>query len=218
MPFLARPHPGLGEQPPWAGSTNDSPAMPSIEVPERITGEGIALRPIGIRDVPRWAAAFVEDPDLGPAVGTEEDPDEAKLREWLKQEAKDRAEGRSVELGIADLEHDQLIGSVILHSFDWRHERAEVGFWLIPGYRGQGAATEAVALMVDWAFGDLGLHRVEMIVPPALPNIDRVRSLAQRLGFREEAVMRERNFERGRRHNTIMLAVLKHEWRGASGR
>ena len=100
---------------------------------------------------------------------------------------------------------------MILHSIDWRHERGELGFWLAPDARGRGAATEGVGLLVNWAFSDLGLHRVEMITLPALPNFARVLALAKRLGFRQEGVMRERNLERGRRFDTMMLAVLRAE-------
>jgi RimJ/RimL family protein N-acetyltransferase len=185
----------------------------AIEPPERITGSRVALRPIEGRDVPAWAAAFADDPELGPAWGVEQDPGEPELRERAAQAVQGAADGRWVELTIADLDGDQLLGTVILHSFDWRHERAEVGFWLLRDRRGQGAATEGVGLMVDWAFTSLGLHRVEMVTLPALPHIDDVRALAGRLGFREEGVMRERNFERGRRLDTMMLAVLEHEWR-----
>jgi ribosomal-protein-serine acetyltransferase len=185
----------------------------SIELP-RIEGELVRLRPAEPRDVPIWAQAFVDDPELGPAWGLEEDPGEAELRERVESATDGPEQGRWAELVVADRQSDALIGGVILHSFDWQHEHAEVGFWLSRAHRGRGAATEAVSLMVDWAFNALDLHRVEMITLPALPSIDRVLALAARLGFREEGLMRERNFERGRRYDTLMLGVLRDEWVG----
>lgn len=190
----------------------------SIEVPTRIEGEVVALRPVEGRDVPIWAQALVDDPELGEAWGIEEDPGEAELRERADRAAQGAKDGTWMELAIADRASDELIGAVTLHSFDWRHQHTEVGFWLLRDRRGSGAATEAVGLIVDWAFRDLGLHRVEMITLPTLPNIDRVLALAGRLGFREEGVMRQRNFERGRRLDTMMLAVLKAEWERPPGR
>ena len=191
----------------------------AIEVPTRISGSRVALRPLELRDVVAWAAAFVDDPELGAAWGVEEDPSEEDLGDRVGHAAEGAKEGRWVELAIADLSEDRLLGTVILHSFDWRHEHAEVGFWLIQGERGRGLATEAVELMVDWGFGKLGLHRVEMITLPALPHIDSVLGLAERLGFEREGVMRERNFERGRRLDTLILAVLRENWdrRAAAG-
>ena len=183
----------------------------AIEVPDRIAGDRVLLRPLAPGDAEPWAQALVDDPELGPAWGIEEDPDEAELRERIDQAPEWWQEGRGLELAIADRSTDELLGTVILHSIDWRHQRAEIGFWLVPGARGQGAAAEAVGLMVAWAFDDLDLHRVEMVTLPALPNFPRVMALAKRLGFRQEGVMRERNFERGMRRDTMMLARLRDD-------
>ncbi len=181
----------------------------TIEMPERIAGDRVLLRPLEARDVPAWAEAFVDDPGLGPAWGVEEDPGEEELRLRIERAVEWSREGRGVELAIADRSSGDLLGTVILHSIDWKHERAEVGFWLVPDQRGRGAASEGVGLLVEWAFTELGLHRIEMITLPALPNFERVLAVAKRLGFRQEGVMRERNLERGRRYDTMMLAVLR---------
>jgi RimJ/RimL family protein N-acetyltransferase len=183
----------------------------TIEVPARIAGDRVLLRPLERRDVPAFAKAFEDDPELGPAWGVEADPDGEWLAERVERAPSFAAEGRGVELAIADRGSDELLGTVILHSIDWRHERGEVGFWLAPAARGRGVATEGVGLFVNWAFSDVGLHRVEMITLPALPNFASVLALAKRLGFRQEGVMRERNLERGRRFDTMMLAVLRAE-------
>ena len=178
-------------------------------MPERIEGLRCALRPFTDADIPGWAQAFCDDPDLGAAIGTETDPDERSLADRPEKNAAGAAEGIYVDLAIVDLDDDSLLGGVTLHSFDWRHMHTEVGFWLTPGARGEGVATEAVALCVEWAFRDLDMHRVEMTT---LPQFDRVLALADRLGFRQEGVMRERNLERGVRLDVLMLAVLHHEW------
>ena len=183
----------------------------AIEVPERIAGDRVLLRPLEPGDARSWASAMVDDPNLGPAWGIERDPDEAQLLGRIERSAECPAEGRGVELAIADRASNALLGTVILHSIDWRHERAEIGFWLTPGARGHGAAAEGVGLMVAWGFDDLGLHRIEMVTLPALPSFPRVLALAKRLGFRQEGVMRERNFERGVRRDAMMLARLRDD-------
>jgi RimJ/RimL family protein N-acetyltransferase len=181
----------------------------AIEVPARIEGARCALRPFVGSDLPAWAQAFVDDPDLGAAIGTETDPDEESLRDRPAKNAEGAAAGEYVDLAIVDPADDHLLGGVILHSFDWRHLHTEVGFWLTAAARGAGIASEATALCVEWAFTDLGMHRVEITT---LPQFDRVLALAERLGFRREGVMRERNLERGRRLDVLMLAVLQDEW------
>jgi hypothetical protein len=69
-----------------------------IDLPSRIEGPEVALRPAQIRDVPAWARAFVDDPELGPALGIEEDPDEAELRERVESSVVGPREGRWAEL------------------------------------------------------------------------------------------------------------------------
>jgi RimJ/RimL family protein N-acetyltransferase len=182
---------------------------PPIKVPSRIEGVRCALRPFTDADIPAWAQAFRDDPELGPAIGTDTDPDEKTLADRPEKNAAGAREGSYADLAVADLDDDSLLGGVTLHSFDWRHMHTEVGFWLTPAGRGRGIATEAVALCVDWAFGELDMHRVEMTT---LPQFDRVLALAERLGFRQEGVMRDRNLERGVRLDVVMLAVLRDEW------
>jgi RimJ/RimL family protein N-acetyltransferase len=191
----------------------------AIEVPALIEGSAVRLRSLRVADIPAYARAFVEDPGLGPAAGSETDPDEESLRDRPEQAARGATAGRFVELAIADAGDDRLLGSVTLHSFDWRHEHVEVGFWLVRGGRGRGAATEAVALAIEWAFAELGMHRIELITLPALRDFERVAELAARLGFQREGVMRERNLERGRRHDTAIFGLLRADWSGLeSGR
>ena len=189
---------------------------PPIVVPDKIEGTVVSLRALELGDLAAYAQAFVDDPALGPAWGIEEDPDEVELQRRLGNAEEGLREGRWVEFAVIDHQSDRYAGGVILHSFDWRHEHAEVGLWLLQEFRGGGRATEAVRLVVDWAFSKLGLHRVEMITLPAMRDFDRVLALAQRLGFQREGLMRERNFERGKRLDTVMLAVLRGEWEGAA--
>jgi RimJ/RimL family protein N-acetyltransferase len=182
---------------------------PPIAVPERIEGTRCALRPFVDSDMAAWAQAFRDDPELGAAVGMETDPDEESLAGRPEKNAAGAAEGAYLDLAVVDREDDTLLGGVTLHSFDWRHLHTEVGFWLTPAARGRGVATEATGLCVDFAFRELGMHRVEMTT---LPQFDRVLALAERLGFRQEGVMRERNLERGVRLDVVMLGVLQAEW------
>lgn len=183
--------------------------MPAIEVPERIEGERCALRPLTAADLHAYRQAFVDDRELPAKIGIEGPPDEERLANRPQMLAEAAAAGEFIELVIADHADDRMLGVVTLHSFVWRHQRAEVGFWLAPAERGAGIGTEATALCVEWAFSDLGMYRVEMTTLPALTA---VLAIARRLGFRQEGVMRERDLENGERLDVIMLAVLRPEW------
>ena len=87
--------------------------------------------------------------------------------------------------------------------------RAELGFILGRQHWGQGYANEAQRRVVDFAFRDLHLHRLEGDTDPR--NVAAVRSL-ERLGFRIEGLQRERWIVGGERTDSVVLGLLAHEW------
>jgi ribosomal-protein-alanine N-acetyltransferase len=90
------------------------------------------------------------------------------------------------------------------------HRRAEVGFWLAPWARGRGVGSSAVRAACEWAFERWNLNRIEMTT---LPDNEGSLALARKLGFRREGLLRQRNFERGKHVDIVMLAVLRSELR-----
>lgn len=62
---------------------------------------------------------------------------------------------------IARRSDDHVVGTCSLHGFDRRARRALVGYALHPAEQGRGLAREAVARVLDFGFGTLGLATVE---------------------------------------------------------
>lgn len=180
-----------------------------IEVPQRLLGDGVVLRPMTQQDAAAYARAFQEDRDLGSLLGIEEDPGEQQVRERIETQAERAEAGRGIELTVADPADDGFLGSVVLHSVEPVHRRAEVGFWLRPGARGRGLGAAAVAVAVSWAFRELDLLRVEMTTTPDNPAVP---ALARRVGFVHEGILRARNIERGRRVDILWFGLLREEW------
>lgn len=120
--------------------------------------------------------------------------------------------GSCLNWGIARVEDDALIGKISLFRFDAEHRRAEIGYVLDRGYWNRGLATEALAEVLAWAFGELRLHRIEADVDP-----DNRASLAllARFGFRAEGRARERYFMYGAWQDSVMLGVLAADYRAA---
>jgi RimJ/RimL family protein N-acetyltransferase len=180
--------------------------VPSLPVPAGLARDGVVLRRLRARDAAPYAAAFREDPRLGPAIGAEEDPTEMSVRRFIARQPGLRARGQFLGLVVTDETEKPFLGHVMLHSLAWPHRRAEVGYWLVPAARGRGIGGTAVDLLVDWAFAELPLDRIEITTTP---DNAAARALAGRLGFAEEGVMRARNHERGRSVDVVMLARLR---------
>jgi ribosomal-protein-alanine N-acetyltransferase len=120
------------------------------------------------------------------------------------------AEKSLFQWGIAELASGKVIGTTTLFQLDWRHHRGEIGFALRQDRWGQGLAGEAVARLIDFAFGELGLHRLEADADPR--NSGSLKLLA-REGFRQEGLLRERYHLGGEIQDAAMLGLLRSERR-----
>lgn len=83
---------------------------------------------------------------------------------------------------------DDPIGSTFLVDVDFEHRHAELGYWIVPEEHGNGYATEAADLCLEYAFDELGLHRVWARTHEN--NEPSIRVL-EKLGFEREGVMRD---------------------------
>jgi ribosomal-protein-alanine N-acetyltransferase len=177
-----------------------------LPVPENLEREGVVLRRLRARDAGPFAAAFREDPELGVVIGAEEDPTENGVRRFIARQPGLRARGEFLGMAVTDASKRPFLGHVMLHTFAWRHKRAEIGYWLVASARGHGVGRTAVSLLVEWAFEELGLERLEITTTP---DNGAARALAGSLGFTEEGIMIARNLERGRRVDVMILARLR---------
>jgi [ribosomal protein S5]-alanine N-acetyltransferase len=74
-----------------------------------------------------------------------------------------------------------LVGQVTVSNIVWGSARcAQIGYWVDEKHAGRGIIPTAVAMAVDYAFGELGLHRIEIAIRPENPASLRV---VEKLGF-----------------------------------
>ncbi|KAJ5171343.1 Acyl-CoA N-acyltransferase [Penicillium coprophilum] len=108
--------------------------------------------------------------------------------------------------------YDERIGTIFLKSAssDMAHHRcSEFGIDIKKEYQSQGYGAEAINWMLDWAFKNAGLHRVECNV---FGWNARAQNIYQRLGFREEGRRRECLFRDDKWWDEVHMGILKKEW------
>ena len=98
-----------------------------------------------------------------------------------------------------------MIGAAGFAGIDWVARATSVGYWLSEEHQGRGLMTRAVKALVDHAFGELELHRVE--IQAAADNL-RSRAIPERLGFQEEGTLREAERVGGRYHDLVVYGLL----------
>ena len=116
--------------------------------------------------------------------------------------------------GIALRTNNQLIGSITLFNLDFNHRRAEIGYALGREFWGQGYMNEALMALLQYAFEDLNLHRIEADVDPR--NTASIKTV-ERLGFQREGYLRERWQVNGEIQDAYFYGLLRREWENELG-
>ena len=111
-------------------------------------------------------------------------------------------------LAIADADDDTLLGAVGLLRISPGYGSGELGYWVLPAWRRYGIARRAAALVADWAYGHLGLTRLEIGASEDNPAS---RAVAESLGFRYEALLRSYRPVGDGRRDCLLFGLLPHE-------
>ena len=85
----------------------------------------------------------------------------------------------------------------------------KLGYALHHDEWGKGYATDAARTMMDFGFGDLGLHRISVAIGPE--NTGSI-AVAERLGFRYEGHIRHHVYTNDEWRDSLLYSVLEHEW------
>jgi RimJ/RimL family protein N-acetyltransferase len=129
---------------------------------------------------------------------------------WLADQRALYEAGLALDLAIDERASGAIAGLIQLQRFDWPNHRASLGLWLLPEARGRGLMTHALCLLIDWVFASALLDRVEYLVQSDNPSSIR---LAERCGFVREGELRSCLVKDQRRHDAVLLAALRDEWR-----
>jgi ribosomal-protein-serine acetyltransferase len=102
-----------------------------------------------------------------------------------------------------------LVGSIGLHQIDWHNRTASIGYYLAKSAEGNGVMTRAVQALLNYAFFDLGLNRIEIRCGV---NNKKSRAIPERLGFTREGLVRDGEQLYGKYHDLIVYGMLARQW------
>jgi RimJ/RimL family protein N-acetyltransferase len=137
-----------------------------------------------------------------------------KRKQWLEKEMEDPAQ--SFLFGIRTQAEDQLIGFIGLGGIQHPHGDTWLGIGIGDrNYWSKGYGSEAMQLLLCYAFTELNLHRVSLGV---FAYNTRARRAYEKCGFKREGVMRQVYHREGQRWDLFNMGILRAEWLAQNGK
>lgn len=107
---------------------------------------------------------------------------------------------------VCSLENDIFYGAAGLNSWSKEHKKAEIGYWLLKDFWGDGIITEIIPAICNYGFNSMDLHRIEAMVETENRNSITVMN---KTGFQLEGTMRECEIKNGKWISLDIYAKLK---------
>lgn len=169
----------------------------------RIEGETIYLRPITAEDT-EDVLSWRNSPEVVNNFIYKKPITAQEHQSWLENKV---FTGDVHQFVICRMEDDAPVGSVYIQNFDAKNNKAEWGLFLDSDRtRSKGVGTQVGKLILDYAFYQLGLHKLHSRV--LAYNKPCIR-MNEKLGFHQEAYLREDLFLDGKYEDLILYGALK---------
>ncbi len=178
----------------------------------QLTTPRLMLRPLQLSDAESLLRIY-GDPEFARYWSTKAWVSLDQATTQIEKDQQEMSAGNQLRLGIFLRSTDQLIGTCSLFHFAPTCRRAEVGYGIDRAHWRQGYMHEAVSALLQFAFVDLALNRIEADIDPR--NTASARSL-QKLGFQQEGFLRERWIVGEEVSDSAIYGLLAREWQAAA--
>jgi len=131
-----------------------------------------------------------------------------KNKEQLAEEGK--SSHTEIFFTLKTIQDNRLIGLICIHSIEWNNRTGLLAIGIGDSTnRGKGYGTEALQLILRYAFHEANLDRVGLEVIEY--NIGGLKAY-ERVGFQLEGRKRSAVYRDGKRYDVIVMGILRNEW------
>jgi len=156
--------------------------------------------------------------------------DRQKILEWRNSPDLKRLTGPGLFIPVHDSEIDlddsdqkfqfairaradeTLLGWIALQNISWTNRIAELSIYIgDDSHRGVGHGSDAITVILEFAFNELNLHRVQLEV---VSYNDHAIAVYEKQGFIREGALRDYGERGGSRFDLYVYGMLRHEFTG----
>ena len=116
---------------------------------------------------------------------------------------------KTYRFAIRSIGNDDFLGICAVEDIVWPHRVGWVSIALGPDFHGKGYGKEAMELLLNYAFNELNLHRIQLSV---FSYNSAALKLYESLGFKHEGTFREWMQRDGKRHDMHLYGLLVSEY------
>lgn len=173
-----------------------------------LKGKNIYLRALEPNDL-EFVYAIENDESIWEISHTHTPYSRFLVRQYLENAHQDIYEAKQLRLAICEFDDDLTIGLIDLFEFDPKNNRAGVGILIKDTKnRNQGIGTEALQLLINYAFHHLNLNQL-------FANIDTENEgslkLFTKFGFQKIGTKKQWNLVNGKYKDEVLLQLLHHQ-------
>ena len=129
-------------------------------------------------------------------------------RLWIKKRSGDWKKGISYDFVIFDAVDRLYLGGCGINDIDKTYKTANLGYWVRTSATKRGVATAVTLLLARWAFQELKLNRIEIVV--AIDNQPSLR-VAEKVGAKREGIQRNRLVVQDKPHDGMMHSLIPQD-------
>ncbi|MGM1048468.1 MAG: GNAT family N-acetyltransferase [Bacillota bacterium] len=172
-----------------------------------LEGERVYLRPIGQDDAEGYFRMLF-NPEVRRLTGTQHSFTLEGVSRYIEGKS---ADDSTVLLLIALSDTDEVIGDIALQDINHVNRNANVRIAIdSDNHKGKGYGPESIRLLLEYGFGVLNLHRIELQV---FAYNERAIKAYEKVGFSREGVQRDALYYNHQYHDSIMMSILEDEYR-----
>jgi len=106
---------------------------------------------------------------------------------------------------------NERIGFLAFYGIDPRHRHAEFAIMIDPSQQGQGYATDASRLLIEYGFNQLNLHKLYLSV---VKYNEKAIHIYKKVGFQIEGELKEHYFIDGKYEDAYFMGLLRADYQG----
>lgn len=172
-----------------------------------LTCERLILRPFQVSDAERVQKLAGTKDVAATTLNIPHPYPDGGAKEWILTHQERFASDEGCPLAICLQDSELLIGAIEI-MIDRPHNKGSLGYWLGKEYWNKGYCTEAAREIIKYGFAKLELHK---IYATHLANNPASGKVMEKLGMKQEGVLRQHVQKWGKYYDLIYYGILRNE-------